>query len=307
MSKWNLKFNGNSADLPVAEFLFRVETLARSADIDPDSLPQGMHYILREKAEAWFWVHLRDNPEEGWQDFKTVMCNHFSILETQIEVREKIYRRKQRNGESFANFFIDVSSLASRLNNRMLDCDMVEILRANMCSRLKHSLLFQPTPTAANLLDCAKRCERLWEAESAMSNYERGRVPGARISEIHIDNTDSHNPQMTDRTEQHGMYSQEMHQVQDHIEVLNHVRRNTPIVPGRSDLVICWNCDDIGHYHDVCPVATKNLYCYGCGNKGVYKNECPKCSSGNVRPAAHPQGNVRPALCQRAPNPFQRN
>lgn len=305
MSKWNLKFNGNSSDLPVAEFLFRVETLARSANIDFDSLPQGMHYVLHERAEAWYWVHLRDNQDEGWRDFVMAITNHFSRGETQIEIREKIYRRKQRNGEAFANFFIDVSSLASRLTNRMLDGDMVEILRANMCSQLKHALLFQPTPTTVNLLDSAKRCERLWESESAHMNQGRVRFAGARVSEIEIDSSDNQANQVIDQNSQINYQGQ--YAFPEQVDALNPIRtQESPSATVRSDLIICWNCDDIGHYHDACPSPTKNLYCYGCGEKNVYKDGCPRCNSGNGRRGGHFQGNVRPQIFHRAPNTFQR-
>lgn len=54
MAKWNLRFCGNDKDMWVDDFLFRAETLARSANIGLDALPFGMHYLLHEDAQDWF-------------------------------------------------------------------------------------------------------------------------------------------------------------------------------------------------------------------------------------------------------------
>lgn len=51
MAKWNLRFHGNDKDIWVDDFLFRAETLARSANINLNTLPLGMHFLLHDDAQ----------------------------------------------------------------------------------------------------------------------------------------------------------------------------------------------------------------------------------------------------------------
>lgn len=169
MGKWNLQFRGTSTEFPVDEFLFRVETLARSSNIAENMLPFGMHYVLHGAAQEWYWVYHRDNPLANWNTFKGAMRRHFSLIETQVEIREKISKRKQRAGEVFNEFYLVIAGLAARLHQRMPENELIEILRANMAPELKNALLFHPTDTVAVLQDYCKRFERLWLASSKPS------------------------------------------------------------------------------------------------------------------------------------------
>lgn len=45
----------------------------------------------------------------------------------------------------------------------------------------------------------------------------------------------------------------------------------------RSDLVICWNCSDIGHVYQDCSPPLLRDFCFGCGTPGVRKPDCLKC------------------------------
>lgn len=96
MSKWNIKYCGSSSDMHVDEFTFRAATLSRSANIDLDMLPLGMHYLLHGEAQEWFWVFHREFPQADWNTFIDAMRNQFAPTENEFEVWDKIRGRKQR-------------------------------------------------------------------------------------------------------------------------------------------------------------------------------------------------------------------
>lgn len=302
MGKWNLQFRGTASDFPVDEFLFRVETLARSSNIAEDMLPFGMHYVLHGEAQSWYWVYHRDNPQADWITFKDAMRRHFSLVETQVEIREKISKRKQRLGEVFNEFYLAVAGIAARLSQRMPENELVEILRANMIPQLKNALLFQPTLTVAQLQECCKRCERLWQAESMVASQQPKPAFTPRVQEIcapvepitysdnRFDTSNYYNP-----IQPQFVYG-------DQVEAIQKTDDRKKLV-NRTDLMVCWNCDEMGHSFDICTVATRNVFCYGCGAKNVYKPNCTRCSSGNSKQGGPNPFSVRPSQVLRKANP----
>lgn len=302
MGKWNLQFRGTASDFPVDEFLFRVETLARSSNIAECMLPFGMHYVLHGEAQNWYWVYHRDNPQADWITFKDAMRRHFSLVETQVEIREKISRRKQRMGEVFNEFYLSVAGIAARLNQRMPENELVEILRANMIPQLKNALLFQPTPTVAHLQECCKRCERLWQTESQSTNRQSRTTTSPRVNEITTPMADF---PVGEHQIPPQLYYDDAHQYQyvgvDQIDALRKTEERKNFA-NRSDLMICWNCDEMGHTFDLCTVATRNVFCYGCGLKNTYKPTCARCNAGNPLRGGLNQGPIRPNQPQRTPN-----
>lgn len=300
MGKWNLQFCGANSDLPVDEFLFRIETLARSSNIDEDMLPFGMHYVLHGEAQSWYWIYHRDNPQVNWNVFKDALRRHFSLVETQVEIREKISKRKQRVGEAFNEFYLVVAGIASRLNHRMPENELVEILRANMIPPLKSALLFQQTHTVAQLQECCKKCERLWQTESLSANRISRTTLPPRVNEItaHMENVSIGEYQVEPQIFYNANDNQ--YGYVDQIDALQ--KPDDKKIANRMDLMICWNCDEMGHTFDLCTVATRNIFCYGCGLKNTYKPTCTRCNAGNSQRAGVNQGPLRPN--HRAPNLF---
>lgn len=304
MGKWNLQFRGTTSEFPVDEFLFRVETLARSSNIAENMLPFGMHYVLHGPAQDWYWVYHRDNPQADWNAFKEAMRRHFSLIETQVEIREKISRRKQRSGESFNEFYLAVAGLAARLNQRMPENELIEILRANMAPQLKNALLFHPTHTVATLQEYCKRYERLWQVESASVNRQPKPSFAPRVHEIsasvepvpygvqHVDPNVYY-----DFSQYPYPYAYE-----EQVEAFQKFEDKKKVA-NRADLMICWNCDEMGHIWEDCTVATRNVFCYGCGLKNNYKPSCTRCNAGNRQRDGSNQGPIRPNQQPRAPNP----
>lgn len=296
MGKWNLQFRGLPADFPVDEFLFRVETLARSSNIAENMLPFGMHYVLHGVAQEWYWVYHRDNPQADWNTFKSAMRRHFSLIETQVEIREKMSKRKQRAGEVFNEFYLVIAGLAARLHQRMPENELIEILRANMAPELKNALLFHPTNTVAVLQDYCKRFERLWQTELPAATRQPRPTFTPRVHEI---SAPAERLQCVEhRYEPQAYYDPNQYQYLQE-EQIAAIQRPTH----RANLMVCWNCDEMGHSFDTCTVATRNVFCYGCGAKNAYKPSCIRCNPGNSRQGGPNQHPARPSQILKKPNP----
>lgn len=293
MAKWNLRFHGNGKDLHVDDFLFRADTLARSANIGLDELPRCMHYLLHGDALDWFWDYHRNNPLSTWVDFVQAMRHQYSPIDTDLEIFDKIRSRKQCPGETFAKFAVDISMLATRLRNPLSEAEQLEHLRANMNSGLRSALLFQPSGSIHQLKELAKRYEKL-----SLGQAVNSRFPIRRISEL------DDNPFSVYGVPESAQVVIAETELPDHNAIEAVVEARKPLA-NRVDLLCCWNCDEMGHTFADCEVATRNVFCYGCGAKNTYRPSCTKCKTGNFRPGGSKQPLPRPTqILARAPNPF---
>lgn len=312
MSKWNIKYCGSSSDMHVDEFTFRAATLSRSANIDLDMLPLGMHYLLHGEAQEWFWVFHREFPQADWNTFTDAMRNQFAPTENEFEVWDKIRGRKQRQSENFGQFYVAVVGLASRLRQRMSEANMVDLLRSNMKLELKNALLYHPTRTVRDLQEAAKKFEKL---SNPPIDSREVRQPSRRVNEIVSSGSTFHSP----------TYPQQSYPFQaaacsyvdsKHQDYPDQIASDFIEAVSKQSMIVCWNCDDLGHtFHD-CVVATRNVFCYGCGAKNTYKPSCLRCSQGNARSGGPNQpATVRPTPSAarptqgqiqilRKPNPF---
>lgn len=287
MAKWNLKFSGTSGDTWVNEFLFRVETLARSANIEQDRIPGGMHYILHGDANKWYWVFYRENPNVDWATFTDAMRHQFSSTQTTFEIWDDLRARKQRNNESFSTFSVDIASMAMKLTQPVQEADMVALLRANMKPQLKSALVYHQTPTVRLLSEAAKQFEKLAMETIPLESRRDNRIAPQRLHEI-------------DAVPHHA-YGQPLERNREGNAYEDVAAMTRKAASGQS-LVTCWNCDDIGHSFQDCTVATRNVFCYGCGAKNIYKPNCQRCSQGNSRQDGQNPFSVRPVQILRKPN-----
>lgn len=295
MSKWNLRFCGNNKDVWVDDFLFRAETLARSANIGLDVLPLGMHYLLHDDALDWFWDYHRNNPVSSWAEFVAAMRHQYSSTDTDLEIYDKIRSRKQLQGETFTKFSVAVSLLASRLRTPLSEAERLEHLRANMSLGLRNALLFHPTRSVHQLQELAKRFEKL-----SVSNTDSVRPSSRRVSELNA------HPAAECYHDSTAFTSSVDSNFPEQVAIEAVAAHATP-APNRADLLVCWNCDEMGHTYMDCVVATRNVFCFGCGAKNIYRPNCAKCRPGNVRQGGPSQPLARPTqILSKAPNPFSR-
>ncbi|KAL7723798.1 hypothetical protein ACLKA6_008699 [Drosophila palustris] len=98
-----MRFDGQTDPL---EFLETLQERAITYDIDIDRMPEVMSEIFVDKAARWFLGSgLRDG---SWSDFRDGFVGFFLPPDYLERLEEEIRSRRQRNGEGFKDFLIDI-------------------------------------------------------------------------------------------------------------------------------------------------------------------------------------------------------
>lgn len=326
MLKWPLRFGGGSRDMPVDEFLFRAETLARVGNLSQGALTWGLHQILTGAAASWYWVYIRNEPNATWPQVRAALTFAFQSNISDTAIRRQINDRLQQQGERFMDFCLAIQELAVRLATRMSDAELLETLRRNMLPALQDQLLFLPTATVFELQRRCKQIEELWQRQSEVQQARRASL---KVHEI-VGASVPYRQQVPDSWPEFSNSPMASAPVQSEASVRSIAQLAETVSPGpaevarqianpfhtatypeqagehesgvedqrywlcavesvankRSEYTVCWNCDDLGHTFLDCTVV-RRIFCYGCGTKNVFRPQCPKCSIAKL------QGNGR--------------
>lgn len=184
MMKWPLRFGGGVRDLPVEEFLFRVETLARVGNVSQAALTFGLHQILSDSAATWYWVYIREHPNATWQQVKEALTFAYRSSVTDAAIRRQISDRLQRQGERFMDYCLAVQELAVRLRRRMSNEELLEVLQRNMAPAYQERLLFHQVATLHELQDLCQRVEEMWRGQNEVHQARRPQPRGREIAAL---------------------------------------------------------------------------------------------------------------------------
>lgn len=302
LSRWTVRFGGGKRDLPIDEFIFRVENLAAADSIQANSLVWGLHTLLFDSAADFYWVQRRKNPDANWVQLKNSFLSHFARHENDFEIRKSIMNRRQKPAEEFSEFCLVVECLAARLSRPMADEELVEILRENMSPRLQDRLLLHRTSTVAALKSACKKFERMWVSQTELHPRE-SRMSG-RLAALGFE--DCAEPTTNYSNVQPFVASIDAVANSGDVAALN--GNQSSLNRPNYDMCICWNCDDIGHAYFDCQNPIRNVFCFGCGAKNVYRPQCIRCNPGNSRAGGMITGRFRPnPNAANRPNPFAAN
>lgn len=316
MAKWPLRFSGSSRDLPIDEFVFRVETLARLANLTQEALTLGLHQILAGSAASWYWVFIRNEPYATWPVVRAALIAAFQSNVSDVAIRRLITDRLQRPSERFMEFCIAIQEMEVRLTVRMGGAELLEVLRRNMLPHMQDRLLFVPVASVAELQQRVQQIEELSQRQAEVQQTRRAAMRIHEIAEVEYPtitqpigdaqfafsppSTQVQAPIETHRVTANPFsrpppsltQSTDYPQMDEQIEWVCAIDSNA----ARSQYTICWNCDEMGHSYMDCtlPLLT---FCFGCGTKNEIRPKCPKCSARllqgngprNVRPMGPPQ------------------
>lgn len=293
LSRWTLRFGGGKNDLPIDEFFFRIENLAAADNLTSESIVLGLHFLLRDSASDFYWVQRRKCPNSTYAQLKRSMIAHFLRQDNDFELRKFIMGRRQGQREEFVDFCLSIECLAARLSRPIDEAELLEILRQNMSARLQDRLLLTPIASVDVLKSACQKFERMWASQI---EHSKSRNFTGHLAELGFDDP-FNNVYGSNTAGRSDSQVSEFHTScgpdSFNIAEVSRPRLNRP----NSDLIVCWNCDDIGHSFSDCQSRNRNIFCYGCGAKQVYKPKCSKCNPGNLRAGGIAAGHPRP-------NPF---
>lgn len=164
LDRWHVKFDGIGRDMTVESFLFRIEKLRQQYNLTHDQLFSDFHCLVSGSAAKWYWQILEDHADQVNFDYfalKRELLNHFKSADSDYEIIREIMDRKQQPGEGFEDFYTEIHNLTFRLQKRIPEKELVQIVRGNLKSNIA-SLIFSSTvETIKELKRECKRAEKL--------------------------------------------------------------------------------------------------------------------------------------------------
>lgn len=260
IANWRLKFSGNFNSLSVESFIYRVEALTiQTLQGDYDLLCRNASSLFEGKAADWFWRYHRSVSSVSWRDLCRALRQQYGDSRTDVDIRELIRDRKQKNGENFDSFFESVVELTDRLKQPLSDDTLVEILRRNLLPEIQHEILNVRIHSIQELRDICRRREFFMQdiRRKHGSSFSKPTTMPRRISELGNDCVEDN-------------FSTQFEEEGEAVSAIS---------------LCCWNCQKPGHRYQDC-LADRTIFCYGCGTPDTYKPSCKKCNSKNGRPSA---------------------
>lgn len=259
MSNWRIKFSGSPNGLTVENFIYRVKALTvQTLQGDFDLLCRNASSLFEGKAADWFWRYHRSVSRVSWNDLCMALKQQFSDSRSDVDIRELIRDRKQKQGESFDSFYDSVVELTDRLKESLSNDMLVEILRRNLLPEIQHEILNIRITSIQELRDICRR------REFFLQDIRRKHSSGLSKPSL-----------MTKK-----VYGLEEVLVEDDMESSS--TENDHVA---SISLSCWNCRQIGHRYQDC-LSDRTIFCYGCGTPDTYKPSCKKCNPKNSRSGA---------------------
>jgi len=106
ISSWKLRFNGDQDGLSEDKFLYRVEELTRETLNLRFGLLCGNACVLFEgKAREYYWRFHKVSDSSRWDSLTEALRKQFRDTRTDVDLRETIRDRKQKEKDSFEAFY----------------------------------------------------------------------------------------------------------------------------------------------------------------------------------------------------------
>lgn len=295
IGKWPIRFSGGPKEIPVDQFIRRYETLARMYGIPQSAMTLGLQQLLTGVASSWFWTFITDNPNSSWAQTQATLKLQFQTVVSDEAIHRQIRDRMQRPGERFTEFQIAIQELEVRLAVRMSEPALLETLRRNMLPHLQDRLLFLEIYSKYDLLARVHQIEGLTQQQVDVQPHRRY-IPRVQeivahqeqetelgVAQSYPQNFSVPPPSIGDSETRSNPFAQQM-SLSDPIcspnEQTDFMCAVEPV--NRNQLVICWNCDEMGHTFMDC-AARRIIFCYGCGTKNVVRPNCQKCVTNRLQ------------------------
>lgn len=286
--QWALRFDGSSKGLDAADFIFRVERQAQLYGVSDRALVIGVGSLLSGRASDWYWNKQRQAEDMTWPEWKHAFLSRYAPQrDSDFKIRAQIEKRLQSNNESFNDFCQDIEAFTVRLSRRMQENELIEILRRNMATHLRLALWRQPTTTVDELVRYCSELEELRQEGFSRMNTRRP----FHVQEFDVEYlADTYYPE-----DQHHDSQQDYRYPS--VEAVR-------MAAARTNLMICWNCKDIGHSFRECKLPQQEVFCFTCGEPGVIKMACRKCSENGKKDVLVADA-TRSFSATQPPKPFQ--
>lgn len=288
VQKWNINFNPSSKEtIPIEQFLYRVEHLAKVYKISHNDLVNDVQFLLSGEACQYYWLFLKTTSNLNWADLKVALVTRFKDRKTDFDIKFELHSRKQNvPRETFLEFYNAVLTISYTLKVPLSDSDLIDLLMRNMRDGLMISLAGE---SFTSIQELVKRCVALEDSWSRIGYIPENNLQRRRnVSEL----GECQQPQpMNNSSNELNNYSFDA-SVSALAQSYNTFNKASISTPNNRT---CWNCDAVGLHHWIdCTDSVKRKFCYGCGAKNTLKPNCVRCStkSGNLRSEVKVTGSI---------------
>ncbi|XP_052857197.1 uncharacterized protein LOC128265316 [Drosophila gunungcola] len=250
VNSWKLRFSGSKEGLSVDNFIYRVQALTeQTLDSNYEALCGNASILFEGKARDFYWRFHKSVRVVNWDGLCCALRKQFRDTRSDVDIREAIRDRKQKDKEDFDTFHDAVVQLMDNLEYPMPERDIVDTLSRNLRPEIRHELLNIRISSVDSLREICRRRERFLEDVKRNYSYQKTIPFRKNVAEL------VEEAQSDDATE----FSD--------VEVDGEIG---------AMALICWNCRQEGHrYHDC--EGKRKIFCFGCGRPNTYKPSCVKC------------------------------
>jgi len=249
LNGWKIRLSGNEDGLSVDNFIYRVEALTRQTlEGNFTILCSNASMLFEGKARDFYWRFHKTSPVLRWDLLCQAFRKQFRDTRTDVDIREAIRDRKQKEKENFDSFHDAIMQMMDGLEVPLEEFTVVDILKRNLRPEIRHELLNVTIHSVDRLREICRRRESFLDEVRKNQGYQKV-VPFRR--------------QVAELVEEEDLDGRVMFSDDDEFEV-------------GALALICWNCHKEGHRHQDCR-EKKRIFCWGCGAKNILKTHCARC------------------------------
>lgn len=274
IDKFGLLFNGNTSQMSIDDFVFRLECLQAQYDIPWSEVVRDFRVLLSGTAYEWYWLNTKSRTFTDWPSLRHALFSQYQTVRSTFELMRDLSDRRQQNNESIDAYFQIMCQLRSKLLQPIPEYDMIKILKRNVkesLGRIVYPMMISSVEQLRMECNEAERNFPRREIRNAMPPPRTNRF----VNEVYMDDEN-------DEDDIPGYMPTE------DLDAINMERG------ALKTMVNCWNCHTPGHIFRDCPSQKRSLFCYRCGKPNVTTPTCPTCTvAGNQKRGVGRTGTLR--------------
>lgn len=158
VSKWSLKFTGDSKGLKLSDFLNQVDIMATAEDASHNDLLRSAIHLFDGFAKTWYMANRIKY--QTWNGLVAALRTQFLPKDWDYWLLKDIENRVQKNDESFGVFLAVMELMFQELPYEVPDRQKVSIVRRNLLPAYQDRLALFDTDTLARLNLACDRIEQ---------------------------------------------------------------------------------------------------------------------------------------------------
>lgn len=307
VSQWKMKkYAGTDHGLELNEFLSHVRQLAISERASDADLFDSAIHLLEGPALGWYSTRRNQGSLQDWSHFTEELRKEFRHPDLDSVLRTKIYQTRQQKGESFQQYYLQMSKLFQAMSTPMSDLEKVEVLKTNLRYDGRKALVGRRVSTLQDLIGIGKDLDATdfsafskvfgtAKRENCAINASNGNVTATRTFTNRNRQNDvagNQTPNKSSKPSFNNPKGDSKHPPNKNFSgkgTTNEVRpTEQKRAVGKPSFLAklvseyrppsefeCFNCGD-DHELAKCPVP-RRVFCRRCALKGFTSDNCPYC------------------------------